>query len=278
MNKIALLIGCEYTNYSDQNLMNILPGCHNDVQNFSKLLKDCYNYKDDEILILIDDHSSLLPPTKDNILKHLCNIIESPAQLITIYYSGHGIRIAGKNTETTDFDENNEEKNLYDECIVPCDYKTQGVITDDTLHDIFWTKLYKEKVSRVLAIFDCCNSGTLFDLPFIYQPPNQLKIATKRTEDIKYSDQHPLIFSISGCKDNQSSASTQQYTTERTVKWQGAMSFFLRSILNKYAYKPIPLNVLIDELRHCLKDNNFSQVPQLAISKFITPSEVTFYF
>jgi hypothetical protein len=291
MSKIALLIGCQYTNYSNQGLMNLLPGCHDDVKLFSKLLKDYYNYTDNEIIILMDDDNddsddnSNLQPTKNNIIKYLCKFIDLQTQCIVIYYAGHGIRVVSKNIETTDINENNEEKNLYDECMVPCDYKTQGVITDDTLHDIFWTKLHKEKVSRVSAIFDCCNSGTLFDLPFLYQYPNQLKIATKRTEDIKYSDNHPLIFSISGCKDNQTSSAKEYkedlkestYNQERTVKWQGAMSYFLRLTLAKHEYKPIPLNVLIDELRHALKSNNFSQIPQLAISKQIIPSEVYFH-
>lgn len=50
---------------------------------------------------------------------------------------------------------------------MPIDYDTAGVILDDDLYDIF-VKGLKPGV-HVVALFDCCHSGTLLDLPYIFK-------------------------------------------------------------------------------------------------------------
>ena len=50
---------------------------------------------------------------------------------------------------------------------MPVDFKTAGVILDDDLYDIF-VKGLKPGV-HVVALFDCCHSGTMLDLPYIFK-------------------------------------------------------------------------------------------------------------
>ena len=51
--------------------------------------------------------------------------------------------------------------------LMPVDFKTAGVILDDDLYDIF-VKGLKPGV-HVVALFDCCHSGTMLDLPYIFK-------------------------------------------------------------------------------------------------------------
>lgn len=269
IDKVALLMGAEYTDYAQKKIIERLPGCHLDIQNAYKLLTEQYGYKPANINILMDD-TKYNPPTRDNILNQLDKIVKqcqqnSNIKYITLYYSGHGTSI--KDT-TGDEDDGN------DECMVPCDFHENGLITDDILHDRFWTKL-PTTVQQVTFISDSCNSGTIFDLPFLYQPPNQTQVSTKRKDDFKHSITHPLIISLSGCRDPQTSASA--YNLQKNFQYEGAMSFYLRQCLVNHQYK-IPMNILMDELRAKLKMGGFSQIPQLGLSRNIKPSTITTLF
>ena len=289
--KMAILIGCEYVNYALQKKLDRLLGCHNDVRLFQQLLEEKYKYNKSNIIVLSDETKSHTQPTTQNILKTLKDTVEKcktqNIKKIVFYYSGHG---------TQQKSNDKDELDGKDECMVSCDFLTNGLITDDVLHDVFWTKIPQHV--QVIGVFDCCNSGTLFDLPFTYNSSTNVVLSTLRKQDTinngnnsnsnnsnnnsnnsnsnSNSNNTSLIMTLSGCLDMQTSASA--YNLERNVKWEGAMSFCLRQVLIKYDYKPISLSILIEEIRTCLKKYNFTQVPQLAFSKKLNPSDNLFTF
>lgn len=55
-----------------------------------------------------------------------------------------------------------------DETLVPLDYQSAGQITDDELHRIIVQPL--PEGCKLTCVFDCCHSGTILDLPYIYKP------------------------------------------------------------------------------------------------------------
>lgn len=266
---IVMLIGCEYTAYETTGTMQRLPGCHMDIHMTQKMLIEHYGYSREWFTIISDENSSYLQPTRANILQQLEILVQkckndASITRVVLYYSGHG-------TQTVDL--SGDEDDGKDECIVPCDYLENGLILDDTFYEMFWSKMPLNV--QITAIFDSCNSGTIFDLPFRYESGDVFK-RDKKTTKSKTSTPLPLIVTISGCRDPQTSASARYL--ERDIEWEGAMSYALRTALKKFNYGPVGLNVLMDEIRSTLKTLKFSQVPQLGCSQEKNPSRITQLF
>jgi hypothetical protein len=63
-------------------------------------------------------------------------------------------------------DDNGNEKDGFDETLVPVDYGTKGQIRDD---DIFSTLVGPMPAGvGVTSIMDCCHSGTVLDLLYVF--------------------------------------------------------------------------------------------------------------
>jgi hypothetical protein len=63
-------------------------------------------------------------------------------------------------------DDDGDEKDGYDETLVPLDYATAGQIRDDDLYKMLVARL-KEGVFATF-VMDCCHSGSVLDLPFTF--------------------------------------------------------------------------------------------------------------
>jgi hypothetical protein len=63
-------------------------------------------------------------------------------------------------------DQDGDEKDGYDETLVPLDYGSAGQIRDDDLYNILVAPM-KEGVFAT-CIMDCCHSGTVLDLPYTF--------------------------------------------------------------------------------------------------------------
>ncbi|GAA6006241.1 hypothetical protein JCM10207_000573 [Rhodosporidiobolus poonsookiae] len=159
----ALCIGINYTGTSSQ-----LNGCHNDAKNISKFLVERYNYREEDIVMLMDTPgaSGMSVPTKANILRAMQWLVRDakPNDALFFHYSGHGGQTA---------DKDGDEADGYDETIYPLDHKQAGVIVDDEMHAIMVGPL--PQGCRLTAIFDCCHSGSALDLPYIYSTKGKLK-------------------------------------------------------------------------------------------------------
>jgi hypothetical protein len=152
MVKKALLIGI---NYLGTNLQ--LSGCINDVYNIRDLLVKYCDYSLDNIRVLTDKDIS---PTCKNIKEYIAWLISNnlPGDSLFFHYSGHGSNVPDRNGDETD---------KRDETIIPLDYTTAGMITDDWLFSNF-ISLVPEKVT-LWALMDCCHSGTILDLKYNYR-------------------------------------------------------------------------------------------------------------
>lgn len=185
--KRALLIGCNYTSIPNVRLN----GCINDIINVRNMLIDAYGYTSSNITILRDDtKNSAILPTAKNIMDNLYNVITNSAKYeeLWIHYSGHGSNIR---------DRNKDEADGYDEVIVPLDYRTVGVITDDLIFEIL-----KNAKCKTLLFFDSCNSGSVCDLQWSFETKNGLFTKTMNPNHVI---PNPNVFMISGCRDTQSS-------------------------------------------------------------------------
>lgn len=98
-------------------------------------------------------------PTRENILDGfdwLTKNLQGQDSLL-FYYSGHGLR-------TQDLKE--EEIDGFDEAICPVDFNTEGIIIDNLINEKLVQRL---KTGVTLhAIIDSCHSGTMLDLPHVY--------------------------------------------------------------------------------------------------------------
>lgn len=245
MSKIALLMGLNYEG-SDAELR----GCINDIENVHNVLKNVYNYKEENMMVMTD-HSDV-KPTCRNIITQLIKLAERTYEEdiseIWVSYSGHGTYIK---------DKNGDEDDKRDECLVPLDYYENGLIADDTLNHVF--ALMNPNV-RLICIIDACHSETMLDLPYRYVSGNK-NVIENSTNTIKCN-----CIMISGCRDNQTSADA--YNINNSQDYSGAMTSALLHVLETFEYT-ITCWRLLKEMKKFLKRREFSQVPQISSTQLL---------
>ncbi|KAF9787772.1 caspase domain-containing protein [Thelephora terrestris] len=162
--KRALLVGISYRNWGGQE-WGRLPTSIPNVKKFKDFLQGHRGYADAEITVMTDEDGveERLQPTRAN-LKHQIEALRrgvKPGDRLIFYFTGHSSQSICRS--------GSEEDGL-DETLVPLD----GLeIKDNDLHE--WLVKDLPKRSALTAIFDCCNSGTLLDLPHfkcnnVYRP------------------------------------------------------------------------------------------------------------
>lgn len=189
-----------------------------------KLLEEKYGFN--EIRMLNEDPAEPENerPTKKNILEGMRWLVDDcmPGDALVLHYSGHGVQRK---------DKNGDELTGMDDALVPLDFKKKGLLVDDEINEIIVRKI--PTGVRLHAIMDCCHSGTMLDLEWVWNYPS----ATGRAnEDDWYRDVHPQftgikgtngghVIAISGCDDDQESADTNAFGDHRQK--QGAMTYSL---------------------------------------------------
>ncbi|KAJ3362110.1 Ca(2+)-dependent cysteine protease [Allomyces arbusculus] len=155
-NKKAVLVGITYENCPEPEMLAKLSGPGNDAIRLQKLLRDVYGFEDENMRLLTDDGRSDKEPTAANIRSALKWLVKGAKAGDSLFfsYSGHGSGVE---------DEDGDELDGRDEAIWACD---ANYINDDELHRILVKSL--PKGVRLTVLFDCCESGTALDLPFIY--------------------------------------------------------------------------------------------------------------
>jgi len=237
----ALLFGLNYKHIPRISLN----GCINDVNNLSKYLTSldisCKTYTDDNDLfstsaqgIIIRLYEAVIDTYKNNL------------DFMYIHYSGHGTFIK---------DINGDETDGKDECLVPSDYNKVGVISDDTIHDLF--KHFNPK-TKVIVIFDCCCSGTMGDVKFGWEINGRTTIENAR------SIITGKIITISACLDNQ--VALDAYNLLNDKKYGGAMTSCLLMSLKENKLNRQNIFKLIEDVSKKLKQKGFKQIPKLCSS------------
>ncbi|KAF9449428.1 hypothetical protein P691DRAFT_568176 [Macrolepiota fuliginosa MF-IS2] len=151
--KKALLIGIKYTTLDGKSLV----GPHSDVSEMKKLLVGRYAYEEENVTLLIDVEGSQFQPTRKTILVKMRELTlgAQPGDTLFFHYAGHSTQVENKD---------NSEEDGKDEYIVPldgCDTPT-GCIKDNDLRKYLVDPL--PQGCTLVAIFDCCHSGSLLDL------------------------------------------------------------------------------------------------------------------
>jgi hypothetical protein len=247
MSKKALLIGINYL--ADPSAR--LNGCINDINNISDVLVDAYGYALTDIIKLRDDMPSpAQKPTRVNILNQLRFIIANSASCseIWIHYSGHGSQIR---------DTNGDEADRLDEVIVPVDYRTSGLISDDELFAII-----QNTKCKTMLVFDSCHSGTICDLQWQFDWQNG-KILKTLNSNKKITN--PNVVCFSGCRDSQTSADAYNNDTKMGVgAFTDTMIACLR--MNDHNVDVVKLHMDICKVISAV---GFTQTPNLSSSSVV---------
>uniref|UniRef100_A0A6M2FDM9 Peptidase C14 caspase domain-containing protein n=1 Tax=Populus davidiana TaxID=266767 RepID=A0A6M2FDM9_9ROSI len=265
--KRALLIGVTYKNSKHK-----LKGTIIDVKGFRGLLMDTFTFPKEDIRVLTEEEPEPdFFPTKKNIQNSFKWLVEDcmAGDSLVFYFSGHGIK---------QFDLDGDESDGFDETICPVDFMEAGTITDDEIKSAIVRPL--KKGVTLNAIVDACHSGTVLDLPYVYnRKEKKWKNSTRLSEDEKRTDRG-LAISIAACEDIQVAADTSSCIGKSSING-GAMTSVLIQIVEKNP--TITYGKLLDSIHEeiekankegCLPriikgmlNNILSQRPQLSASK-----------
>lgn len=235
MAKKAFLIGLNYynTNYE-------LKGCINDVTNIEEKYK---SLGFTEFVRRIERSGS--EPTVTETLKDLEMFIKSSktGDLLAFHYSGHG---------SSEPDKSGDEKDKRDEKICLLD----GWVLDDVLYKIMIQNL--PIGVKLRCLFDCCNSGTIIDLPYRYQE----SWSGYTIENTALGSAGKDVIMISGCRDDQTSADAW---IPENKKSEGAMTWAWLKTLG-WMDKHMPTATwkdVVSKMRFTLAKSKYTQIPQL---------------
>jgi hypothetical protein len=179
--------------------------------------------------------------------------------VLWFHFSGHGEQVK---------DGSGDEADGKDEALVPIDARaTRALIADDVINECLVENL-PEGVT-LYAVFDCCHSGTMMDLPFIY---DEIGNRFRRDENVEEKGDGRVVM-ISGCLNEQKSADLGADIFKGIRKSVGALSRNLYKRLDKgYSWQG-----LIAEVRVAIAGGNLSQVPQLEVnSRRINPDDIAY--
>ncbi len=265
--KLALLVAIN--DYKSDKISD-LAGCVNDIENMKALLIGKYEFKEENIKVLINEQA-----THANIVKAIQEHLIGQAQrddIVVFHYSGHGSQM--KDQPAPDGDEDDG----WDETIVPYDSRTEGVydVSDDQLNGLL--ALLNQRTKNITFIFDSCHSGTITRGSGIrrYIPPDErtpppapsyaLKTrgASQGANDLRPANLNYVL--VSGCLSKQSS-----FEHYANGKENGALTFFLTQELRK-AGGGTTWRDIIDAVRGSVNAYYPNQLPQLEgadIDKFV---------
>jgi hypothetical protein len=282
--RIALLVGINYRGTDNE-----LNGCYNDVVNVSQYLRTVLGYSASSVSVLTDGNrgpagagtASTLPPTRQNILAGLSALVAGMAagDEAFFHFSGHGTLVR---------DRNGDEVTGLDSCLCPLDYNAPasaggGIITDDELRALLVNKV--PRGARLYVFLDCCHNGTGCDIRYKYEdfsallrPPSARTGAVWRTQQKafangKYTETAGEVFMISGSRDEQTSADA--YINNA---FAGALTYAVFAILraNQATIRTYSWSALLRDVRHFMRANRYSQIPQLMTGQLITPARPVF--
>lgn len=282
----AVLIGINYIGTKNQ-----LRGCINDVKNMSSFLNQRFNYSWDDMVILTDDQNEQARiPTRANIIRAMQWLVKDarPNDSYFFHVSGHGGLVP---------DQDGDEEDGFDSCIYPLDFETAGPIIDDEMHDlmvkplpagcrltalydcchsgtaldlpfVYSTKgvvkepnLWKDAGTGALKAFMSYEtgnlSGALLAVSGIVKKVSNHN-SLNRDAIIRSKMSAADVISLSGCKDDQTSADATE-AGQNT----GAMSWAFISVLQQQPNQSYLS--LLNETRTLLSAK-YSQKPQLSVS------------
>lgn len=124
-----------------------LRGCINDVMQMKDLLQRYYGFPDEGIRLLLDEEATLAGIKAG--LEWLAQDGAESGAVRVFHFSGHGAYVA---------DQSGDEPDGRDECLVPYDYRSAGMLTDDTLKTLYDRF---PRTGNLTLVMDSCHSGSV---------------------------------------------------------------------------------------------------------------------
>ncbi|KAJ9473404.1 Metacaspase-1 [Diplonema papillatum] len=262
--RFALLVGINYTGSKYE-----LDGCVNDVLRMATWLSSKgYN------VLCFTDADNADPqyiPTKENIIIGLRSLLseveDSHGNALWLHFSGHGSQVKDKSVDGG-----------LDETICPLGFDREpgGMITGRELREEFLVRV--PEGNRLLAVFDCCHSGTVLDLPYyvINDDPTKGRAAfafvgdqfSSRNDDVRCD-----ALLLSGCADAEKSADVTDvgsaFVELQHLETQGAGGALTSALLHTFETKGTYISIgrVLASVTRALHEKGFPQVPQLSASK-----------
>ena len=235
----AMLFGLNYANDPEVKLN----GCINDVRNISAFLMTqlripCEVFTDDAT-----PDSTTAKGITHRLFELAVRSYREELDFVWLHFSCHGSYLV---------DRSRDERDGRDECLVPSDFKTAGMITDDDLQLLF--RQFNPR-TRVVAVFDCCHSGSIGDVKYRWESPRGVSM-----ENIACAVGAKVI-TLSGCRDDQVSEDT--YNLLKDNRAGGALTSCLLMVMQEAPAATRDVFALLRALRKKLADLRFTQVPCL---------------
>ncbi|KAL0387136.1 UNVERIFIED_CONTAM: Metacaspase-1 [Sesamum radiatum] len=212
--KRALLCCVQYKNQKFE-----LKGTKHDLNNMRDLLVKQFRFPTASMLILAEKEPYQAPTRKniEDAFQWLMRDIQSGDSLV-FYFSGHGLRQRSVYGDEIDG---------FDETICPVDFETNGMISDNYINKTIVNPLIQGVTLH--AIIDSCHSGTVLDLPYVYNI-NTGKWDDNRPPSGESKDTSGgKAICFSACEDYQLAADTSAFSMNN--KMTGAMtSTFIRAV------------------------------------------------
>lgn len=245
----AYLFGLNYSQTPEATLS----GCINDVNNAARFISS-------EVKIpvkVFTDEQTPEDTTYSGMLGKLFEIAldswKENLDYVWIHYSGHGSYVR---------DTNGDDLDGCDECLIPSDFMSAGVITDDVIQKVLSSI---NPNTKVVCFFDCCHSATMGDLRYSWQGPAKCIVENPRCQA------KAKVLTISGCLDNQTSAETYSVAARQAV---GAMTDALLRVLRTRPQVRRDVFLMVNALQEELARSGFSQRPRLCSSYLATKDRI----
>jgi hypothetical protein len=231
---VGVLFGLNYVGTPSE-----LRGCVNDVNDMAAYLESRG--------VRCEVHGSAGECTAAGITDALRRAAAGDHEYVYFHYSGHG-------TSVPDVD--GDETDGLDECLVPEDVATAGLVTDDAVHAALAAF---RPTTRVVAVFDSCHSGTVADLAHAWDPAGRAWAPGAGGGGPLAAD----VVSLSGCLDDQTSADA--LIDPAAGRFGGALTTCLLAVLR--ASPGLTPEDAADAARAELARRGFGQVPRLCASR-----------
>jgi hypothetical protein len=192
------------------------------------------------------------------------------------HFSGHGSLVR---------DTNGDEATGLDSCLCPIDYDAPsasggGVVTDDEIRTLLVDRV--PRGARLYVILDCCHNGSGCDIRYKYEdfsvlvrerPTPLWRTQQRAFTNPKYTDTAGEVFMISGSRDEQTSADA--YINNA---YAGALTYAVFAILraNQAAIRTYSWSALLRDVRHFMRVNKYTQIPQIMTGQIISPARPVF--
>lgn len=190
--KKALIVGCNYQRTRDE-----LKGCINDAKCMEYLLATKFGFDKRSIRVLTDDQAGRQRPTKQLIIEGMHWLVEgaSPGSSLFFHFSGHG-------SQKRDYV--GDEKDGFNETLLPTDHRTAGQIVDDDINRFLVNSLGPGVTLH--AVIDACHSGTAMDLKYNtkFSKKSQAWVWKDNGTTKKYKGTNGgIAFQFGACKDSE---------------------------------------------------------------------------